>query len=207
MTGFAAAVDPVGARDAARHILSGRQYRAAPTPRPLRKQLSWLGDRLHKPLDWIGNLLSHVPAPLLLLIALAAAAAAIAFVASKARARAGSPDERRRARRVGGEVAEDPVALERLAEVAEREGRLDDALRLRFRAGLLRLGDRGAIHYRPSVTTDEVRRVLGSDAFDELARTFDGVAYGGRDAEPPDVETARRVWPSVVAGARRPRSE
>jgi hypothetical protein len=65
----------------------------------------------------------------------------------------------------------------------------------------LRLGARGAIRYRPSVTTNEVRRVLGSETFDELARTFEAVAYGGRDALEPDLQTARREWPRVVAGA------
>ena len=68
MSGFARVVDPADAREAAQHILSGRQYRSSPTPRPLRKQLSWLGDRLHKPLDWIGNALSHVPRLLLIAI-------------------------------------------------------------------------------------------------------------------------------------------
>ena len=102
---------------------------------------------------------------------------------------------------VDGAEPEDPAELERAAEAAERAGQLDVAVRLRFRAGLLRLGTRGAIHYRPSVTTNEVRRVLGSETFDELARTFDAVAYGGRDAEPPDVDAARREWPRVVAGA------
>jgi hypothetical protein len=76
-------------------------------------------------------------------------------------------------------------------------------VRLRFRAGLLRLGDRGAIRYRPSVTTGEVRRVLGSETFDELARTFEAVAYGGRPASNPDVDTARREWPRVVSTAPR----
>jgi hypothetical protein len=66
---------------------------------------------------------------------------------------------------------------------------------------LLRLGTRGAIRYRPSVSTNEVRRVLGSETFDELARTFDAVAYGGRKAHPPDVDAARREWPGVVSGA------
>ena len=31
----------------AQHILSGRRFRAAPTPRPFRRPLNWLGDRLH----------------------------------------------------------------------------------------------------------------------------------------------------------------
>ena len=207
MSGFAAAVDPAAARQAAHDILSGRQYRAAPTPRPLRKQLNWLGDRLHKPIDWIGSLLSHIPGVVLLAIAFVVAGVAIAFVVAKVRDRAGSPDARRRGRGSAAEEPEDPDALERAADVAEHEGRLDDAIRLRFRAGLLRLGDRGAIRYRPSVTTNEVRRVLGSEAFEELARTFDAVAYGGRDAQPPDVDAARREWPRVVASANHPRND
>lgn len=199
----AAPVDPDAARESARRILSGRQYRSAPTPRPFRKPLSWIGDRLHGAVDWIGRVLSHVPARLLLVLALAAAALAIAYTVTKVRARRGSPDARRWSDRIPGEESEDPDELERLAEAAEREGRLDHALRLRFRAGLLRLGDRGAIRYRPSLTTNEVRRALGSESFDELARTFEAVAYGGREARPPDLEIARSTWPRVVANATR----
>lgn len=202
ITGRAATpVDPDQARNAAHHILSGRQYRTAPTPRPFRKPLSWLGDRLHGVLDWFGRVLSHVPWALLLVLGVAVAVAAITFVIIKVRARRSRPDARRRAGRIPGEESEDPDELERFADAAEREGRLDHALRLRFRAGLLRLGNRGAIRYRPSLTTNEVRRALGSESFDDLARTFEAVAYGGRDAAPPDLDTARREWPRVVASA------
>ena len=127
--------------------------------------------------------------------------AAIAYFVSRVRARRGAPTTRRPHVDVAVDDSEDPDELERAADDAERAGELDRALRLRFRAGLLRLGDRGAIRYRPSVTTSEVRRVLGSETFDELARTFEAVAYGGRDAAPPDLDTARREWPRVVAGA------
>ena len=199
----AAPVDPDTARAAARHILSGRQYRSAPTPRPFRKPLSWIGDRLHGIVDWFGRVFSHVPAPLLFGIGLTVAVLAIVFALTTIRARRGSPDARRHASRIPGEESENPDELERFADAAEREGRLDHALRLRFRAGLLRLGDRGAIRYRPSLTTNEVRRALGSESFDELARTFEAVTYGGREAEPPDLDTARRSWPQVVANAHR----
>jgi hypothetical protein len=203
MSFAAAAVDPDSARDAARHILGGRQYRTAPTPRPFRKPLNWLGDRLSGLLAWFGRVLSHVPSLLLLAIALAAVVTAITYAVMKISARRGHPDARGRVSRIPGEESEDPDELERFADVAEREGRLDHALRLRFRAGLLRLGDRGAIRYRPSLTTNEVRRALGSESFDDLARTFEAVAYGGRDASPPDLDTARREWPQVVARASR----
>lgn len=196
-----APVDPDSARAVARDILGSRRFHSSPTPRPLRKPLSWIGDRLHGVTDWIGNVLSHFPALLLLLLGVAAVAIAATFVASKVRARSGSADARARGARINDEKGEDPSALEAAADAAERAGDLESAVRLRFRAGLLRLGDRGAIRYRPSVTTNEVRRIIGSEAFDELARTFEAIAYGGRDAEPPDVDAARRDWPRVVAGA------
>lgn len=198
---FSEPVDPDSARAAARAILGHRQFRSSHTPRPLRKPLNWLGDRLTGITHWIGRVLSHVPTALLFLIALVAVGLAAAFIVSKVRANRGAADARTRRRDVDGAHVEDPAELERAADAAEQAGHLDLAVRLRFRAGLLRLGDRGAIRYRPSVTTNEVRHVLGSESFDELARTFDAVAYGGRDAERPDVDAARREWPRVVAGA------
>ena len=197
----AAAVDPDVARKAARGILGDRRFRSSHTPRPLRKPLNWLGDRLSGIKDWIGSGLSHVPAALLFLIAVVAVVLAVVFIASKIHASRGRAEGRTRGGYADGGPTEDPADLERAADAAEQNGQLDAAVRLRFRAGLLRLGARGAIHYRPSVTTNEVRRVLGSEAFDDLARTFDAVAYGGRDAEPPDVDAARHEWPRVVASA------
>ena len=196
-----APVDPDEARRTAQDILGSRRFRSAPTPRPLRKPLSWIGDRVSGVFDWAGRVLSHIPADLLLLLAIAAVALLAVFIVRKIQAQRGAPDARTRAARTDGDDREDPAALERAADAAERAGRLDAAVRLRFRAGLLRLGDRGAIRYRPSVTTNEVRRVLGSETFDELARTFEAIAYGGRDAEPPDVDAARREWPRVVSSA------
>jgi len=197
----AAAVDPDSARVVARDILGRRQFRSSHTPRPLRKQLNWLGDRLTGVGHWIGRVFSHVHSAVLFLFALVAVALALAFITAKVRANRGRADLRTGGRDPDRAEAEDPADLERAADAAERAGELDVAVRLRFRAGLLRLGARGAIRYRPSVTTNEVRGVLGSEAFDELARTFDEIAYGGRDAALPDVDAARREWPRVVAGA------
>jgi hypothetical protein len=129
--------------------------------------------------------------------------ALVVVLVSRAVAARGGRTDARRAAEVPAVETESPDELERAAETAEREGRLDEAVRLRFRAGLLRLGDRGAIRYRPSVTTNEVRRVLGSETFEDLARTFEAIAYGGQSATTPDVDTARRAWPRVVAGAER----
>jgi hypothetical protein len=197
-----AAVDPDEARRTAREILDGRQYRSSATPRPFRRQLTWIGDRVHDLLAPIGRAIADMPLAVVLSVAAAVLALVVVLVVRAVRARRGGLDSRRATTRPAAEV-ENPAELERAADAAERAGRLDEAVRLRFRAGLLRLGDRGAIRYRPSLTTNEVRRVLGSESFEELARTFEAVAYGGHLATGPDVDTARREWPRVVAGAGR----
>jgi len=94
-----------------------------------------------------------------------------------------------------------PRELERLAAEAEERGDLQEAVRLRFRAGLVRLDDKGAIRLRASLTTGEVARRLESPPFERLATDFDEIVYGGRTAEAGDVEVARSEWPRVVEGA------
>ena len=195
----AQAVDPDAARRQAQHILSDRKFRPSSTPRPLRGPLRWLGDRLESIFGPLGRLLSHIPWWSWWVI-LAGVIGVIVWVIVRARrriaTRAKSGKPARRALDIDED--EDPDALEREADAAERDGDLARALRLRFRAGLLRLGDRGAIRYRPSVTTGEVRRALASERFDDLAGTFEAVTYGGRTADRPDVDDARREWPRLL---------
>ena len=149
----------------------------------------------------IGRFLERLPSWFWLLAPLVVVAAIVVG------RRAGTGTARRRARATGGRAGarspderEDPDALERAADEAERDGDLARAVRLRFRAGLLRLGDRGAIAYRPSVTTGEVRRTLDSPPFDDLAGTFEAVTYGGRAGRPA---RRRRRPPRMAARARR----
>ncbi len=92
----------------------------------------------------------------------------------------------------------DPDELDRRATHAEREGDGRVAIRLRFQAGLIRLGRAGALAYRPSLTTREASEQLGSSLFDPLARTFEEVTYGGRDATADDLAAARETWPVLT---------
>jgi len=178
-------------------MLSDGRFRSSNTPRPLRSPLRWLADRIDSVFGAIGRMLGSVSGVLWLtaaVIVLAVVVWALVRARSRRAARVPAVTPRRRA----PEEDEDPDALERAADAAERDGDLDRAVRLRFRAGLLRLGGRGAIRYRPSVTTGEVRRTLASPRFDDLAGTFEAVTYGGKTADPPDVDAARREWPSVL---------
>ena len=77
-------------------------------------------------------------------------------------------------------------------------------MRLRFRAGLLRLDrDTHTIRYRPSIPTVDVRAELASPTFDDLADTFESITYGSVPADATNTTMPRREWPRVVAAARK----
>jgi hypothetical protein len=200
--GVAAIEAPAGAaepRREAHRVLEQRRYHGAELPRPFAGPLGWLGDRIEPLLDWIDSQGAEVPGgPLVLWMVLAAGVLLAAFTVT------GTTIRRRalaieRARRAALPATDDPRALEREAERAERDGDWERAVRLRFRAGLLRLDRRKVIVYRPSLTTGEVARAVSSPAFREVGDRFDAIAYGGRPAEQDDAEHARRGWAEVLA--------
>ena len=193
-------VDPDRARDQAREILGGRRYKPADVPRPFEGALEWLGDRLRPIGDFFSRITESLPGKILLATCLAGVVAVVAILVARRRGATSvagggaggrqSPDDRA-----------DPGRLEREADAAERRGDFDAALRLRFRAGLLRLDRAGAIHFRPSITTGQVARRLRLRTFDDLAVRFDAVAYGGRHASATDLRSARAEWPRVLEQA------
>jgi hypothetical protein len=196
-------VSPAQAREQARQILAERRFRGTSLPRPFHRFFSWLARHLHfvaRGWDWIAARVGgqRVLWAIVGLLVLAAAA----LVTRRLAQRRIEVEARGSARRGRGR-SENPSELERLADEAERRGDLEVALRLRFRAGLLRLGRARALPLRPSLRTREARRALRSARFDRLARDFDEVVYGGRSPSAGDVETARTEWPQVVAEARR----
>jgi hypothetical protein len=194
-------VNPAQAREEARHILAERRFHGTSVPRPLHGFFSWLTRHLHfvaRGFDWLSL---KVGGQLWLWTIIAVVVLVIAAFVTRQLARRRVEVEARgsRGRRERGE---DPAELERLAGEAERRGDLEVALRLRFRAGLLRLGRARVLPLRPSLRTREARRTLRSSRFDRLARDFDEVVYGRRSPSAADVETARTEWPRVVAEAR-----
>jgi hypothetical protein len=192
---------PVDARGAASEILDERRFRGSSVPRPFHGVLQWLGDRLRditRPVHGLGR---HIPGgDAVVWAVIAGIVVLLAAIASQrvAARRGGRELERARSARRG---EQDPGDLEREADAAERAGDIELALRLRFRAGLVRLGRAKVIPLRESVTTREVRRALRSGDFDELARTFDEVVYGGRAARRDDLDAARATWPRVLEAA------
>jgi hypothetical protein len=192
---------PAGDRAQAAAILNQRRYKGAELPRPLEKPLRWIGDRIQPVADWIDGRGQSVPGgPIVLWTALSVLLGLVVsgVTATSIRRRALAIE---RDRAAALPEAEDPAALERAAEQAERDGDWERAVRLRFRAGLLRLDRRRILVYRASLTTGEVARAIHAPAFAEIGARFDEIAYGGRPAEPADAEAAQRGWKDVLRQA------
>ena len=190
------------ARDEARSILAERRYRGSSVPRPLHGVLHWLGQKfafVGNAFNWLADLIPGGDRTLWTILAALLVGAAVAVVSRLTRRRAAAQIAGAEARGAGRGT--DPAVLERLAVEAERKGDLESAIRLRFRAGLLRLARARAIPRRDSITTREVRRTLRLPEFDSLAAAFDEIVYGRRDPRLRDVEAARRDWPQVLAKA------
>jgi hypothetical protein len=198
-----AAGPPPQARRHAERILSERRFQDEATPRPFRRLLEWLSAPVRAVVRALDRVVETLARPLpggestfWTLLALLVCAAAAVIAVRIARNRTGASVER--LGRTGRAGRLDPRRLEREADEAERRGDFERALRLRFRAGLIRLGLAEAIPLRDSVTSGEVRRRLRQPEFDLLAATFDEVVYGGRRPERSDAEDARAGWPRVL---------
>lgn len=189
-------------RDSAAEILADKRYADRDPPRPLKGALEWIGDKLLGPVEAIERFVTSVmpggPVMFWILIAIFAAFVA-AYVSSR------MADRGLRARREeasGSRVVEEPGRLERAADEAERAGDLETSLRLRFRAGVLRLAQRGAVPRRSSLTSEEISASLASPTFERVAATFDRVVYGRRPVTAADVEEARQGWRTILKEAR-----
>jgi hypothetical protein len=188
-------------QDAAR-ILSGRRFQESEVPRPFRGFLQWIQDRfgfVARPFEWVAERIPGGRFTMWLLLSLAAIALAVVVAQRTAQRRAGRALVRAREGRYA--KVTDPRELERRADEAERRGDLEGAVRLRFRAGLLRLGRKDVIPLRESLTSGQVRRLVRLQEFDRLARDHDEIAYGARSARSDDADAARTGWPVVVAKA------
>ncbi len=192
--------DPGAAQRASHQILTESRFHQPNVPRPLHGLLVAVGKVLESPLSAVESLVTALAAIVpggvagvwaLFALALAALAAALARRLARAGLRGRTPT-------AAGSELEGAVHLEAAALAAERDGRLADAVRLRFRAGLMRLSDRGAIPPAQSTPTREVARRLRSERFEALAHRFDEIAYGHDGAVAADVERARHDWPRIV---------
>ncbi|MEO6470054.1 MAG: DUF4129 domain-containing protein [Acidimicrobiia bacterium] len=201
-----ARVDTDAARDAARQILRQREFQPERTPKPLGGPVQWIGDRLNGIADWLGtaiedvfswifHLLPGVWGPILGVVICVALATVVVWLIGRNRVSATRADRESEA---PSAQLEDPRGLEREADAAAQAGQYALAVRLRYRAGLIRLDRADVIDLRPWNTSAHLTRRLDSRRFDRLTDTFDAVTYGAQPATNADVAVARTEWPELV---------
>lgn len=188
------------ARHAALQILAEGRFHQAALPRPLHGLAEAVGSLLSDPLNAIERFVLRLGrdfpggvAAFWVVLALAVVIAAAALASR--RARNALAEEQREVGLPG------PAELERAAAHAEREGRLGEAVRLRFAAGLLRLAERGGFSSLETMPSRDIGALVGSERFARLSSRFDEIAYGSSPATAEDVETQRREWPQILAGS------
>ncbi len=190
------------AREQARDVLSERRFQPVGVESPLRSVRERIGAALRpvgRPFraafEWVAGWLPGGNGALWGLLALLVFAGIGVLAARVARRRAGAQpgdDEGGGAR---GRVSSSRLRSQ--ADRAERDGDLELALRLRFRAGLVELDSRELIELRPALTNRELLRDVPSPTLAGLVDGFEAVAYGGRPAVPDDIDDAREGWPRV----------
>jgi hypothetical protein len=183
----------------AHRILGQARFRGSPVPRPFHGALVWLGQRfapVTRAFRWLAHRIPGGSSVLWILLAALVVLASTTVATRTARRRGASLLARGELARDA--TAVDPRQLEREADAAESAGDAATALRLRFRAGLLRLGRARVVPLRDSLTSGEARRLVRLDEFDDLAGTHDEVVYGGRPARLEDAVAARERWLAVL---------
>ena len=190
------------AAERARQILSASKYRSRARRTTSGGGPSWfsehIGDPIARFLERVADALTS-PGGLVLGVVLAVLTAL--YIGRRRAQTAG----RRSVVQSANGAADVPLDADALdAEALRAEAATDWALaiRLRFRAGLIRLHHMGALVVRPHHTTNHFQRSLRSEPFDALAVTFDEVTYGGRLAADRDAAQSRENWPRVIADAR-----
>jgi hypothetical protein len=201
-----AAPTPGAAREQARDVLAQRRFQRTKVPSPLRNVRKRVGEALRSAgrpfaaaLRWVAQ---TVPGgrPVLWALLATAVLALAAFLAGRSGAR---PDEADGRDDACGD-AEQRMSAARLrqeAERAERRGDLEEALRLRFRGGLVELDARQLIKLRPALTNRELLGAVPSPTLAELVDAFEAVACGGRAADEDDLRSARDGWARVPSEA------
>jgi len=190
-------VDSERLREEAERILAQGRYRAQPTASESFGE--WLERLWYGFLEFVADLADLIGGPLVLglLLFSLVVVGAVLITRNLGHRRAREIELRIMREHLLARGA-DPAGLEREADKAASESDFATALRLTFRAGLLRLDERGRIRYWPGLTSAEIAELLSSREFEALARRFDEVVYGHRTATAVDFANARQGWDHLL---------
>jgi len=166
--------------------------------------IEWLEEAWVRVVEWMTAASDYVGGPVIMAILVGGVVLALAALATfnLGKRRARRVDERIRREHEAARGL-DPVSLEQAAESAQARGDHAEALRLLFRASLIRMDRLGLIDLRPGTTSGTVASSLNSTEFDRVAVRFDSVVYGGKPASADDVTMVRQMTRSLLEEASR----
>lgn len=198
---------PDEARELAEKILAEDRFQPR-KPGPLIRPFAWVGEQATRVFGPIGRFFARVFGPIIgalfaqpifAALVVAGLLALIFIAARRSAARRVVNFDSTKPAEAGLSV--DPGDLERDALAAAVSGDHKLAIRLRFRAGLMRLRTSGRLPAN-EVTNGDARMHLSEPDFDELANDFDEIVYGGRTATKDDTSESEARWPRLT-GAKR----
>lgn len=149
---------------------------------------------------WLADSLSFLPDVIRypIIVGLIALLIYVAYRIIRGIAGAARLPERGLSTRTRHDTAKSPVEFESLAQAAIDEGRVIEAVRLLFRAGLLRIEQAEKRPQRPGVTNRELLRKYRATPIQEPLRVFvetiDFKWYGGQPASSEDFERCRTAY-------------
>lgn len=166
--------------------------------------IEWLEQAWVRIVEWMTAASDYVGGPVIMAILVGGVVLVVVALATfnLGKRRARRVDERIRREHEAARGL-DPVSLEQAAESAQERGDHGEALRLLFRAALIRMDRVGLIDLRPGTTSGTVASSINSPEFDRVAARFDSVVYGGKPAGADDVTMVRQMTRSLLEGARR----
>lgn len=196
--------DAAELRERAHEILSEQRFHERKSPAPLRGVFRWLGDRLAPALEPIGRFYAWVvdllDDTITRVVFVSIVVLMVVLISRAVIRRRSAVALRGGAKRTRGQKV-DPAELERDANRAEGTGDFERAIRLRFRAGVIRLQLAGRVRSGDTMATRAIGAHLQSADFDALGETFDAVAYGGAPADDHDARASREAWERVLSEA------
>ncbi|MCL4449027.1 MAG: hypothetical protein M1483_04660 [Actinobacteria bacterium] len=193
-------------RKTAQTILKEPQFRSHTPPRPLHGLLStighWLDFKLPSfPHPFGSNIFSNMLWTMLILAVISAVILGFAIVLT----------HRLTSKAVRVKRLEDktptipaktdylnPDELLRQAILAENSSQFNEAVKLRFKAGIVRLEKDGYVTNTLTTTTEDISETIASPTFNYLAKTFNEIAYANKTADIQDMLEARSGWVMVL---------
>jgi hypothetical protein len=184
-------------RAEAEQILSQAKYRVETTNSE--RVSAWIRDLWFRFLDFLDSVAGLVGGPIVLgsILVVTVVVVSVLIARNLGKRRAREMDQRIRREHALARGA-DPSVLEEAADLAAERGDIGEAVRLRFRAGLLRLDEAGLIRFRPGLTSAEITDLLQSPVFQGLAVRFDEIVYGHQSATAEDYQSAQNGWRDLL---------